>query len=491
MRRATLWNHLTPLALASSLLLGPTLVQAQPGVDEPPVPGQPRPLVLPAFEETTLANGVRVIVAPRHELPLVSVVLHLRPGNAADPAGREGLTSLTAQLRAKGASRGGRAVGATELARQAEALGGTLNVGSSWGGQSVDMTVATSKLDAATALVVDVARRPLLAADELERLRTQVADSLKFPLSDPMALAGMVAKRSAWGSSAYGGTTTPASLARITLADVQGLQQRLARPDQATLVMAGDVTLAQARALAERLLGDWQTPHDAALAARAEPPSPQLPATVLVNLPGAGQSGVVVSAESVPVDAPDRRVAQVATAVLGGGYSARLSTEIRIRRGLSYGAYASADQQRPGGFVFASAQTKNPSAAEVVKLMREAMLQLGREAPPADELAARQASLVGGFSRHIETTAGLAATVLGEVERNRPLSGLREVAPAIQAVTAEQVRDFAQRHWRDASVRAVVVGDLTAAGESLQALDPQALRLEAPALDLSSPTLGK
>jgi zinc protease len=491
MRRAVKPMLNTPLRAGLLALACAWAAQAQatPGVDEPPVPGTPRPLVLPAFEEASLANGVRLIVAPRPGQPLVTAALHLRPGGVAEPAGRTGLSALTAELRSKGARRGGREVGATELAQQAEALGGLLASGSGWGGHTHSITVVRPNLDAAVALLADVVRQPLLQPAEFERLRAQTADALKLPLADPMQLASLAASRGAWGDSVYGGRTTPASLARISIDEVRDFHQRQSRPDMATLVLAGGITLAEGRALAERLLGDWRAPDRPALAASAAAPSPRTPATVLVNLPGAGQSGVVVTAPEVALDSPERRAAQLATAVLGGGYSTRLNAELRIRRGLTYGASAANELQPSGGVMRAAAQTKHASAAEVAQVSRDEILRLGREAPAEAELAARKAALVGGFGRSFDTTAGLAGVVLGQVERGRPLAELARTAPEIEAVTAEQVREHAARHWTPESLRTVIVGDLAAGGDALKALDPKALRLQAAELDLESPTL--
>lgn len=481
--------RLRRLTLLASLLLSALPALATPGVDEPPVPGAPRTLTLPAILEERLPNGLRLVVVPRPSLPLVSVVLHLQPGSSAEPAGRAGLSSLTAQLRLKGARVGGQALGASALAQRAEALGGALEAGAGRGGLSTSMTVVTPHLPQALTLVAAVVRQPLLAADELERLKAQTLDGLKIPLADPMQLASLAASQGAWGASVFGSQPTPASVGRITLDDIRELQRRLAQPQQATLVLVGDIDLAQARTLAQQTLGDWQPGDQAAPQARREPPAPQTPRTVLVNLPGAGQSGVVVTAPGVAADSPERRAAQLATAVLGGGYSARLGAELRIKRGLTYGATAVHDSQSSGGVLKAAAQTKPSSAAELAQVTADEILRLGREAPGAEELAARKASLIGGFGRQFDSTAGMAGIVIGEIERGRPLAQLSQVVPEIEAVSAEQVRDYAARHWRADQLRTVIVGDVAASGASLKALDPQALTLEASALDLESPTL--
>ena len=147
------------LTLAAGLATSPGARAGTPGVDEPPLPGTPRPLSVPQFDEQRLPNGVRVVLAPRSGLPLATVALHLRLGAAADPDGKAGLANLTTSLRTKGAVHRGKRLDATQLARQAEALGGTLETGASWSGSTLSMTVATSKLAQATALVVDTVLR--------------------------------------------------------------------------------------------------------------------------------------------------------------------------------------------------------------------------------------------------------------------------------------------------------------------------------------------
>lgn len=504
---------LAGLSLAGALPLA--ALAATPGQDEPPLPGPPRPLVVPQFEQHTLPNGVRVVLAHRPGLPLVTVALHLGLGSAADPAGQAGLASLTASLRTKGATRQGRALNASQIAQQAEALGGTLDAGAGWQGSTVSMTVLAPRLAEALALVVDTTLRPTLAADELTRLREQTADGLKFSMSDPAALAGLVARRAQWGDSVYGGSLTPASLARIQRNDVLAFHRRQARPELATLVLSGDVSSGcpqgraaasppsapvkeaagaalpceQALALARQALGSWPTLPMALPEPRREPPSPATPATVLVQLPGAGQSAVVVMAPSVAADSPERRVAQVAGAVLGGGYSSRINTEVRIKRGLSYGASAGSELQPVGGVLSAATQTQHATAAEVVKLLQGEITRLAQDPPTADELAARQATLVGSFGRQLETTAGLAQVAIDQIARGRPLEELQRLAPEVLAVTPAQVQAFAARHWAAARLRTVVVGDLAAAGASLRSLDPDALVLDAAQLDLNTAEL--
>jgi len=483
-RRATLALGLLPLL--------PAALRAEPGVDEPPPAQAPRPLVLPTLHEFTLANGLKGVVAPRPALPVVSITLLVRAGAEADPPGRPGVAAMTTTLWPKGALRGGRPVPAAELARQAEALGSALDARSAWGASTLGMTVTSPRLDEALALMADVLRRPLLAADELERARAQVLDSLRVSYGNPGEVAALALRRAFWGATPHGAVAPPAAVQRLQRSDLQAFQSAWVRPDRVALVLAGDVTPERAQALAQRLLGDWRAPANPAPELALAPPAPIDAPLVLIDLPGAGQSGVAVAAPFVASGSADRRIAQVANAVLGGGYSARLNQEVRIKRGLSYGAFSAAEAFVPGGMFTASTQTNHPTAALALQLLRGEITRLADAPPAADELAARQATLVGSFARRLETTAGLSAVLVGQLAQGRPLADLAEQVPGLLAVTPAQVQAFARQHWTAGALRAVVVGDLGAAGAGLAAAaEPKALRLTMAELDLEQPGLRK
>ena len=482
----TMINRRGALAAALALPVGlaALAVRAAPGVDEPPLPQAPRPLLLPTLAQHTLDNGLTLVVAPRERLPVVSLTLLVRAGPEADPAGQPGVAAMTAALWPKGATRGGRRVGAAELARQAEALGGALDAHSSWGASTLTMTVTTPRTEEALALMADVLRRPLLAADELERARAQAIDGLRVTLGNPGEVAALALRRCFWGDVPHGRVAPPAAVQRLQRQHLLAFQAQWVRPDRVALVLAGDITPEQGRALAQRLLGDWRAPADAAPTLALAAPASLASALVLIDMPGSGQSGVAVAAPFVASTAADRRIGLVANAVLGGGYSARLNQEVRIKRGLSYGAFSSAEAFAGGGMLSAQTQTNHPNAAQVLQLLRGEITRLADAPPAADELAARQATLIGSFGRRLETTAGLSALVVGQLVNGRPLADLATHVPEIAAVTPAQVQAFARAHWAASALRAVVVGDLAAAGDSLAALAPQALRLTMAQLDL-------
>ena len=136
--------------------------------------------------------------------------------------------------------------------------------------------------------------------------------------------------------------------------------------------------------------------------------------------------------------------------MLGGGYSSRLNQEIRIKRGLSYGAGSSFDARLGAGQLRVSVQTKNESAAEVVSLVQAQIDDLAAQPVPAAELAARQATLIGGFSRSVETTAGLAGRLGALVANGRPVAELKTRIAVLSAVDATAVQSYAKAHFGQA-----------------------------------------
>lgn len=482
------------LLLCLTALLLSAAASAQQGFDTPPPPAPARTLQVPGFTQTKLPNGFGLVVSERHGLPLVTALLLVEAGSLMDPPGKAGLAALSFTVMSKGAQRGAETVDAADIAYTAEALGGSLEVATGARSSQLSMTVTSNRLDDSLALLADVLRRPSLPADELERSRAQSLDALKLGLSDPGTLAALLARRLYWGDTPRGQLGTPASLQRIKREDLVAFHRQQLRPDRVTLILTGDIDPAQARALADKHFGHWKQNRRAVPLAPAVAPKPLAVSTVLVDLPGAGQSAVLVLAPYAALgNSPEQRAALTAGAlantVLGVGYSSRINQEVRIKRGLSYGALSGTEVLPGGAYLSASAQTKHESAAEVARLLCGEILRLVAEPVPAPELAARQAVLVGEFGRELETTASLAGVAADQLMRGRPLAELQQLPAELLAVDAARVRDFAARYWPPEALRTVIVGDLKAAGDSLREQFPEARVIQADQLDLAAPDL--
>lgn len=478
-------------SFAGVLLLAPMALaaHAEPGFpDEPPAPGPAPTIDLPTPVEHTLDNGLRVIVVPHGELPLVGVDLAIFAGSEVDPANLPGAARVTASM----LTHGTQSRSATEIASQAAALGGAIRAGAGWDESNLRITVTTPKLDEALALVADVAVHPAFAADELERVRKRARDGLRLAMSSPGTLAGMALRRAVFGHGMYGhpGAGSMASLKAINSKDLEALHHRWYRPDNAVLVLAGGVEPKAAFELARQAFGDWQRPEAPLPRAEAGASASKAAALTVIDMDGAGQAGVAAGNLAIPRHSEDYYAGLVTNAVLGGGYSARLNAEIRIKRGLSYGASSALVTLQHGGWLHASAQTKNASAAAVVKLMRQQFASLRQHPPQADELQARKATLIGAFGRSLESVGGIAGQVAERAVYGVPLDEINHYIERIEAVDSDDVRDFAKAYLGADGLHVVVVGDADVFGKAVRKAWPEAETIAVDKLDLSQPDLG-
>ncbi len=456
----------------------------------PPIPAPPRPVNVPQPAEKTLANGLRVIVVPKSGLPLVAVRLMIMTGGEADPADRAGLADMTASLLTKGTA----TRSAEEIARDVEALGATIDSGAAWDNSFVALSALASNFPEAMGYVADVVLHPTFTTEEINRLRDQNIDALQVALRQPQSLAGFVTSRVLYRGSPYGHSLggTPKSLSAIARPDIVAFHSKYYRPGNAVLVVAGDVAPAAMFSLAGKLFGSWQSGSVPAVPqAGSAPPATAEPRVVVVDLPDAGQAAVVVALRGMRRVDPQYNAALVANAVLGGGYSSRLNQEIRIKRGLSYGAGSAFDFRRmPGPFV-ASAQTKNESAAEVATIILDELKKMTATAVPGTELTPRKAILIGNFGRSLETTSGLVGRIAQLALYGLNLTEINNYIHDVEAVTPADVQAFAAHHLLPNQATVVIVGDSTKFLDALRQKFANVEVIPIDKLDLDSATLKK
>lgn len=467
------------------LIVAPVFAQEQQIVT-PPAPAAPREAKIPKPSEKTLANGLRVIVVPKHDMPLVAARLMVKTGAEADPNDRAGVAGLTATVLRQGS----KTRSAEQVARGVEALGATLESSARWDSSTVDMSVMSKNLAKAMEFLADSVRNPTFPKDELDRERQQSIDVLQVELTEPRSLAGYVATKLLYADAPYGHNLggTPQTLEKITRDDLVKFHRANYRPDNAVLVFGGDVTADAAFALAEKLFGSWPKGTASAKAAPSTAKAPD-PRVVVVDMPEAGQAAVVVGRQGIRRTDASYLPAIVANSVLGGGYSARLNQEIRIKRGLSYGAGSSFSARRDVGPFTARTETKNESAAEATGLVIDELNRLGAAHVPEEELTPRKAVLLGNFARGLETTSGIVETISNYALYSLPLSDAERYISNVQNVTAEKLQSFAKSNLGGAGVNVVVVGDASKFIEPLKARFPNVEVIPAAELDLNSATL--
>ena len=424
----------------------------------------------PEVADFRLDNGLRVLVAQKAGLPLVSARLSLDAGTADDMNGRAGTASMAAALLTQGTA----TMTAPQIATQIEALGASVGAGAGVDATSVYANAPADVFPQAVALMADLVRNPAFAQEELDRQRTQTLDGLRIALTTPGSIAAQAAGRVVYGDAPYGapGSGTLTTLPNLTRDDVVGFHAARYRPSEAVLTFSGDITPDAARALAQQAFGDWAD-GSASAAPTAEPAGQVLPPRVVViDQPGAGQAAVVAAMRSVPRADDAYFPLTVGNTLLGGSFTSRLNQEIRIKRGLSYGTRSSLGTRREDGLFTASAQTRNDAALEVADLILAEVRRLGETQPTDSEMTTRRAILTGGFGQSLETVDGLGNVVANLALYDLPMSDLASYASDVEAVDAAAIQSaFAERLPLD-QASLVIVGDAAQFIDALRAKYP-------------------
>ena len=450
------------LTLASMCALSSVVTSAQEAATAqatPPPPAAPRSVTVPKPVERTLPNGLRVVVVERSNMPLISAAFVVKNGGEVDPPQLAGVADLTASLLTKGTA----TRTAPQIAEAIEALGGSIQSGARWDASTASVGVMSSSINPAMEILADVVRRPTFKDEEIERLRQQYLDDLTVALGQPGSIARYVASRVVFGDAPYGHplSGTPESIARIKRDDIVRMHATYYRPDNAILVIGGDIRAEDAFKTAERFFGDWQKPTaplpvSSAKVANATPSAQ--PRIVVIDKPDAGQAAVLVARTGIRRTDPEFFRGIVANSVLSG-YSGRLNQEIRIKRGLSYGARSALESRRDVGPFTAEAQTKNESGAVVAGLLLGELSRLANGELPDAELTPRKAVLIGGFARNLETADGLVAQVANLALYGLNFDEINNYINNVQTITAKDVQGFAGSRLDSKAANVIIVGD--------------------------------
>jgi zinc protease len=448
----------TVLAVVIAAIAAVTLSAQKPDRSRPPAIGPAPSLKLPAIQKQKLSNGLGVWIVEHHEVPLAQVNLIVRSGSAADPIGKFGVGSLTAAMLDEGA--GSRS--SLDLADALEFLGANLTTMSSFDYSAVRLSVPVAKLGDALPLMADVSLRPTFPTSELDRLRKERLTNLLQARDNPGALIQIAFPRVVYGPTHRYGTSAnglPPAIEALTVADLQAFYRAHFRPDNATLLVVGDVTPATILPVLEKTFGSWQSVGMAALVADV-PNAPQLKSrqVYIVDKPEAAQTQVRIGWVGVPRSTPDYAALQVLNTILGGSFTSRLNENLRERNGYAYGASSFFDMRLSAGPFLASANVQTDKTGDAVKEFFNELNAIVTPIP-ADELTKAKNYVALGFPSEFETTGDLAQKLEELVVYNLPDDTFTNFVAAVSRVTAADLQRLAARYIQPDKMAVVVVGD--------------------------------
>ena len=451
-----------------------------------PEPGPPRRLAFPSIRKSALQSGLGVWTVHHPQVPVVSLMLLVRRGSAADPPAKEGLAAITADMLDEGS--GDRT--AIQIHEALGRLGAQFDTDIGSDAIVVSTTALSRFTDRILELMADVVVRPALREEDFARVRQLRLHRLMQLRDVPSAVADRAFLKLLYGTHPYGHAPIgrESALREMTIDDVRAFHAGALRPAASTLIAVGDCDHDELVRFAESAFGGWTSPPAAFSAADDErlafEPGESLAAALptrlaVIHRPGAPQSELRIGHVAVPRSTPDYHALLVANAILGGQFVSRINLKLREEKGFTYGARTAFEFRRmPGPFVLQVGVQTAATAEAIEESLRELNDIRGDRPATDDELSLGVAGLTRGYARNFETADQIARGVMQLALYDLPDDYFASFVPAVERVTCSEVSRVMRHHLEPDRLTTLVVGDIDAIGRDLPGLhlgEPRAL----------------
>jgi zinc protease len=414
----------------------------------------------PQVQSQTLENGLEVVVYENHDIPKISGSLSIKTGNILETLDKSGVSSLTAAMLDKGT----KTRKAEQITEDIDLLGSTLGVGGGKGGGSINFTTLTNNLGQTMEVVADVLLEPVFPEQELDRLKKQYLDAILREKSSPNSLASRTFQRVLYGAEHPGGFSsrgTEKSIPAIKIDDLKKNYKEFWRPNNAILILCGDIKMQQAVALAKKYFGAWK---------KAELPKLEVPPTnppsermvYLVDKQDAPSSVIFIGSLAPTRYNPDYVPIEVMNTLLGGSFSSRLNMNLREEKGYTYGAGSWFNMDRYFGAWMASSSVQTKVTVPALQEFQKELEGISGAIPvKADELKAIQNNMVRSYVQNFENNGAILGQIAPLLSLGLPLKELSDYSPIVSAQTPESIMGIAGKYINFNKAIVVVVGDLS------------------------------
>ncbi len=451
----------------------PELTAAAAGVDRSklPEPGAPPAVRFPAVQRAELSNGLKLVLAERHSVPVVEMRLLVDAGYAADQFASPGTASLGMDLLDEGTA----TRSTLEISEQLQMLGTRLSTGAELDVCAVYLNTLKDQLDASLELFADVVLNPSFPQKEFDRLRQETLVQIQQEKTRPQTMALRVLPGLLYGREhPYGtpmtGSGTEESVSSMTRDQLADFHRTWFKPDNATLVIAGDVTLAEIQPRLEKLLRNWKAGEvpTKKISVVADKPKSEV---YIVDRPGSQHSILFGGFLALPRANPYEEAIQMMNKLLGGDFTSRINMNLREGKHWSYGAGSwieAAKGQRM--YIVSSSVQVDKTAESIAEVQKELQWIVGEKPPTAEEFAKVQSGEVLGLPGSWETISSVAGSLAHIVQFDLPDTYWNDYAARITGMKAEDVQQAARRVIKPNGVVWVVVGDRAKIEEPIKAL---------------------
>jgi zinc protease len=420
-----------------------------------PAPLQPRPLSLPTPRETTLPNGLSLVVVEDSRLPLVSYRLAFRVGGAFDPPDLPGLTDLLAGLLPEGTQ----SKSSKELADEVARMGASLSAGANSDYTIVAASALTKFNDPILDLIADVVLEPSFPENEVALAKQNTKESLRQQRAQPSFLASEMVSRVMFGEHPYSVVApTPESIDRSSREEFVKFHRTKFVPNNAVFIVVGDVRYDDILKRTESLFSTWEKGEEL-VANFPAPPVRTSRRAYLVDRPGSAQSNIVIANSGITRTSPDYFPTMLMHTVLGATASSRLFMNLREDKGYTYGAYSNLDARRSAGTFRAMAEVRTPVTGDSLKEFFFELERIGKSPVSEKEIADAKSYLTGVFPIRLETQEGLVDQLVQIRMLNLPGDYLENYRERVQAVTVEEIQQVAAKYVKPDEAALIVVGD--------------------------------
>jgi zinc protease len=415
----------------------------------------PKQFDIPKPFETVLPNGLKVVVFEDKRLPLVSYRLGFKTGSIYDPKDSIGLTSATASL----LNEGTKTRSSKQLAEEIERLGASISAGA---GEDTT-TVAASALSMYSSdvlrLMADMVLNPAFPENELALYKKNTVENLKYQRSQPAFLADEQVSKILYGTHPYGiASPSAADVEKITRDKLMSFHAKMFAPNNATLVVVGDVNRENLLKEIKENFGGWKKGTTEEMKFPAPPVRTATTLTV-VDRPGSLQSNIVLANLAIDRNDPDYFPVLVMNQVLGAGASSRLFMNLREAKGYTYGAYSRFDTKRLAGNFETNAEVRTPVTGDSLKEFFYELNRVRNEKATEKELKDAKSYLTGVFPLRAETQEGLTNLLVAQQLYDLPADYLQTYRDKVNAVTLDDVERVAKKYISPDKIAIVIVGD--------------------------------
>ncbi len=415
-----------------------------------PLVGLPTPSTavfqLPKEHQVKLANGLSLHHLSYRALPLVEVELVIPGGSRYDPPGKEGVANLAAKVLTKGTKRRN----ATEISETIDFLGANLEVAAGHDFITVSAEFLAQDLDTMLPLLAEIVTQPAFPPEEVGRACRQVEAQIEQIRDEPERLIQHHFTRLLFGEHPYGRPVLgwAESVCTITREDLEAFHRATFRPNDAILVIVGDLDAATAQAKVGECFGAWRGEGEAPPLPAFPPPAPLSGRQIhLIDKPDATQTQILIGNLGVSRNDPDDFPLLVANSLFGGAFTSRLNRTIRVERSLSYGAWSSFQFRKERGAFLVGTYTKTETTRETLEVVLEELTRLHREGVTDAEVRRAKSYLAGQFPLKIEPPEARAYQLAMIHFFGLPEDYMETYPARIEAVSPADVERVIHRHF--------------------------------------------